>query len=112
MRSGQPRLLGTLDNQSVVVLVNNQPTLRLSSVDDVTYTNVVNVVNGSPLNTVGAGVKGATIAGGGVTSMAASNRIKSINFLVRCRVGQATARMGTPQSSAEDTGIRRADRTP
>jgi len=64
---GSTALLGTLDNQSVVVLVNNRPTLRLSSVDDVTYTNVVNVVNGSPLNTVGAGVKGATVAGGGVT---------------------------------------------
>ena len=63
---GSTALLGTLDNQSVVVLVNNRPTLRLSSVDDVTYTDVVNVVNGSPLNSVGAGVKGATIAGGGI----------------------------------------------
>ncbi len=64
---GTTATLGTLDNQPVVVLVNNQPTLRLSAVDDVTYTNVVNVINGSPLNHVGAGVKGATIAGGGIT---------------------------------------------
>ena len=64
---GTTATLGTLDNQPVVVLVNNQPTLRLSAVDDVTYTNVINVINGSPLNHVGAGVKGATIAGGGIT---------------------------------------------
>jgi hypothetical protein len=64
---GSTALLGTLDDQSVVVLVNNRPTLRLSSVDDVTYTNVVNIVNGSPLNSVSPGVKGATIAGGGIT---------------------------------------------
>lgn len=64
---GSTASLGTLDNQPVVVLVNGQPTLRLSAVDDVPYSEVINVVNGSPLNSVGPGVKGATIAGGGIT---------------------------------------------
>ena len=78
---GSTAMLGTLDDQPLVVLVNNRPTLRLSSVDDVTYTNVVNVINGSPLNSVGAGIKGATIAGGGIT-INGSDQANQVNELL------------------------------
>lgn len=49
------------------MLTNNQPTLRLIPATDSHDINTVNVINGSPLNTVGAGAVGATIAGGGGT---------------------------------------------
>ncbi len=74
---GTTALLGTTDNQSVTILTNNQPALRLTPVNGVTYTNVVNVVNGSPLNSIDAGVVGATISGGGtsITASPAPNHI-------------------------------------
>jgi len=62
---GTTALLGTVDNQPLTVLVNNQPALRLDPVTDADSTSTVNVIIGSPLNTVDAGVVGATIAGGG-----------------------------------------------
>jgi hypothetical protein len=74
---GTTAFLGTTDNQPLTVLVNNQPALRLIPVDNVTYSNVVNVVNGSPLNSIDAGVVGATIAGGGgsITTSSDPNHI-------------------------------------
>ena len=65
---GTTATIGTTDDQSVTIVTNNQPTLRLIPATDVLNTNAVNVINGSPLNTVGAGVIAATIAGGGTTN--------------------------------------------
>jgi hypothetical protein len=60
---GTTATLGTTDNQPLTVLVGNQPALRLAASDAQT----VNVINGSSLNVIDAGVVGATIAGGGGT---------------------------------------------
>ena len=70
---GTTALAGTLDNQPLVLLTNNQPTLRLVPSTDATNTNTVNVINGSPLNTVSAGVVGGTIAGGAGTQGGTTN---------------------------------------
>jgi hypothetical protein len=65
---GATAVLGTTDNQSLTILTNNQPTLRLIPATDVLNTNSVNVINGSPLNTIGPTVVAGTIAGGGTTN--------------------------------------------
>ena len=65
---GTTALLGTTDNQSLTILTDNQPTLRLIPAIDGVDANTVNVINGSPLNTIGANVVAATIAGGGGTN--------------------------------------------
>jgi trimeric autotransporter adhesin len=69
----QPGLhfLGTTDNRPVELQVNGQRVLRLES----GLNGAPNVVGGSPSNSVAAGVRGATIAGGGNTNGSA-NRIE------------------------------------
>ncbi|HLX28782.1 MAG TPA: tail fiber domain-containing protein [Casimicrobiaceae bacterium] len=64
---GTTATIGTTDNQALSVLVDNQPTLRLAAVTAEDTTDAVNVINGSPLNTVDPGIVGATISGGGAT---------------------------------------------
>jgi hypothetical protein len=64
---GMTAVLGTSDNQSLTILTNNQPTLRLIPATSTSDANDVNVINGSPLNSVGFGVFAGTIAGGGET---------------------------------------------
>ena len=55
--------LGTTDAQALDLRSNNQRALRLESVP----TGTANLIGGSAANTIGAGVRGATIAGGGVS---------------------------------------------
>ena len=59
--------LGTTDNQPLELRVNGRRASRLEPTTDVgtTRSNMVNVVNGSAVNVVAAGVRGATISGGG-----------------------------------------------
>ncbi|MCL4763364.1 MAG: tail fiber domain-containing protein [Burkholderiales bacterium] len=58
---GGTAVLGTTDNQALDVIANNSRVVRYEP-------NAVspNVIGGSPANNVTAGVRGATIAGGGV----------------------------------------------
>jgi len=61
--------LGTTDNQPLEIKVNGARALRLEPTpDDADHSNIVNVVAGSRGNFVGAGVYGATIAGGGAVN--------------------------------------------
>ncbi|MFN3409175.1 MAG: tail fiber domain-containing protein [Limisphaerales bacterium] len=58
--------LGTTDNQPLEVRVNNLRVLRLEpTANAVSLTNAVNLIAGSLANSIGPGVFGATIAGGG-----------------------------------------------
>ena len=58
--------LGTTDNQPLEFKVNGRRALRLEpTTNDVSHSNTVNVIGGSPMNFVTPGVYGATIAGGG-----------------------------------------------
>jgi len=58
--------LGTTDNQPLELKVNGMRALRLEpTANDASFTNIVNVVGGSSVNFVPAGVVGATIGGGG-----------------------------------------------
>ena len=60
------KFLGSTNNQPVEIWVNNQRALRLEP----TPTNgAVNVIAGSLINKVDAGVVGATIAGGGTSNL-------------------------------------------
>jgi hypothetical protein len=65
---GATAVLGTSDNQSLTILTNNQPTLRLIPATDSVDINTVTVINGSPLNTMAPIVVAGTIAGGGGTN--------------------------------------------
>lgn len=71
--------LGTTDNQPLELRVNNARALRLEpTLNDADRSNIVNVVAGSPVNTVSPGVYGATISGGGAANWfgtVASNRV-------------------------------------
>ena len=71
--------LGTADNQPLELRVNGLRGLRLEPTANTTVrSNLVNVVNGSPVNFVAAGVRGATIGGGGAGNydgMAETNSI-------------------------------------
>jgi hypothetical protein len=60
------QFLGSTNFQAVELWVNRVRGLRLEpTVNDFNHTNIVNVIAGSPANTVLPGVYGATIAGGG-----------------------------------------------
>ena len=73
--------LGTLDNQRLEFRVNNTRALRLEpTANDASHSNLVNVVGGSPVNFVGAGVYGATIAGGGAARYAAAIALSNSVF--------------------------------
>lgn len=70
------QFLGTRDNQPLEFRVNNQRALRLepTGVDD-----AVNVIGGSGRNSVGAGIRGATIGGGGPASpMQGPNSVSAV----------------------------------
>ena len=61
--------LGTTDAQALELKVNGARALRLEpTLDDGSHAGIVNVVGGSPVNFVGTGVYGATIAGGGAAN--------------------------------------------
>ncbi len=63
------QFLGTTDNQPLELRVNNLRGLWLEpKLDDANRSNIVNVVGGSSANTVGGGVYGATISGGGAAN--------------------------------------------
>ena len=58
--------IGTTDNLPLELRVNGLRALRIEpTVNDVTHSNIVNVINGSPANFVSNGIFGATISGGG-----------------------------------------------
>ncbi len=60
------QFLGSTNNQPVELWVNNTRALRLEpTLNDATHSNIINVVNGSPANTIAPGVYGSVIAGGG-----------------------------------------------
>ena len=65
---GNPAVLGTTDNNALDIRVNNARVMRYEP-------NAIspNVIGGSPANSVTVGVRGATIAGGGVPSNADPN---------------------------------------
>jgi len=75
------QFVGTTDNQPIEIKVNNIRALRLeASPNDSNHSNTVNVVAGSPVNSVTAGVQGATLSGGGTLKyfgLAYTNRIRS-----------------------------------
>ncbi|MBI3850308.1 MAG: tail fiber domain-containing protein [Verrucomicrobia bacterium] len=66
--------LGTTDNQALELKANGQRTLRLEPITvtnvipgaSIIYSNAPNVIGGTSLNGVGAGVAGAFIGGGGI----------------------------------------------
>ena len=76
--------LGTTDNQALELKVNGERIARYEPLHATSATNVYgsNVIAGSPLNSVAAGVGAATIAGGGVIftnlpgNAATSNRVE------------------------------------
>ena len=61
--SAGTNFVGTIDNQPLELRVNNQRALRLTP--DGSTNNSPDVIGGSPVNVVGAGIVGATIGGGG-----------------------------------------------
>jgi len=75
------QFVGSLNNQPLELRVNGQRGLRLEpTANTVNYSNIVNVIGGSPANSVTPGVYGATIAGGGGQNyygFAASNSVAS-----------------------------------
>jgi hypothetical protein len=62
---GGQATMGTSDNNGLVLVVDGQPAMSLQPAVDPTYGFNPNVVNGANVNSVAAGVAGATIAGGG-----------------------------------------------
>jgi hypothetical protein len=65
--AGANLMLGTTDTNALEFKVNGTRALRLEpATDSLGFQSTVNVVGGSPLNFVGAGVRGATIGGGGI----------------------------------------------
>jgi hypothetical protein len=68
------QFLGTTDNQALVVKVNNRRALLLEDRTDAGNTfHAVNVLAGAAINTIAAGVVGATIAGGGLDTNAGTD---------------------------------------
>ncbi len=61
--------LGTTDTNPLEIRVNNRRAVRYSYAENTTSAyRGINVLGGSDINTIGAGVVGATIAGGGLDS--------------------------------------------
>lgn len=65
--------LGTTDNQPLEFKVNGQRGLRIEST-----AGLPNVIGGSSLNTVGAGVQAATIAGGSASAIGTNSSFSAI----------------------------------
>ena len=64
-QAGSNSFLGTLDNSPLNLRVGNRVGLRLTPGNDPGYLDFPNVLSGSSLSAVGAGVSGATLLGGG-----------------------------------------------
>jgi hypothetical protein len=90
--------LGTTDNQPLELHVDGARALRLEpNTNNVNISGSVNVIGGSPVNTVAAGVYGATIAGGGATlylGMVASNSIGAGSYFAAIGGGFANTASG------------------
>jgi len=85
--------LGTTDNLPLEFKVNGARALRLEpAVNDVSHSNIVNVVAGSSVNVVGAGVYGATIGGGG-----------ALNYLGNSYSNRVDADFSTVSGGARNT---------
>ncbi len=88
--------LGTTDNQSLELRVNNARALRLQP--DASPQNAPNIIGGSPVNTIAPGIVGATIAGGGSADYegngAAPNTVGLSYGTVGGGVGNATTGVG------------------
>ena len=70
--------IGTTDNQALELHVNGLRAVRLEPVTNTNILSVVNVIGGSPYNSVASGVAGATIGGGGAATysgMPAANHV-------------------------------------
>jgi hypothetical protein len=65
---GATAALGTTDNQPLELRVANARVLRIEPPGDGNYATP-NIIGGSPVNSVAAGVSGATIAGGGIDGL-------------------------------------------
>ena len=103
--------IGTTDNQSLELRVNNARALRLQP--DTSPANAPNVIGGSPVNLVALGVVGTTIAGGGVnlangdhTFVVGGNvSIGTASSTARLRVVSATCD-GTTWNNASDRNLK------
>ena len=92
------KFLGSTNNQPVEIWVNNQRALRLEP----TPTNgAVNVIAGSLINKVDAGVVGATIAGGGTSNF---NGVALTNW-VRANYGTVGGGAGNLASNVLSTVV-------
>jgi hypothetical protein len=84
--------LGTTDNLPLEFKVNGQRALRLEpTANDSTHSNMINVIAGSPVNSVAGGVYGATIAGGG-----------AVNYIFGLAPNTVAADFGTIGGGAEN----------
>ncbi len=74
-----PNFLGTTDNQPLEFDVNGLRAMRLEpTANDASHSNFVNVVGGSPANSVAPGTYGATISGGGAANYFGSSQSNSV----------------------------------
>ena len=65
---GATQFIGSTNNQPIAIGVAGMAALRiLPTANDMDHSNIVNVIGGSPANTVPPGVYGATISGGGAS---------------------------------------------
>lgn len=88
------QFIGSTNNQPLELWVNGQRGMRLEpTATDVTHSNIVNVVNGSPVNFVAPGVYGATISGGGAG-----------NYLTLHHTNSVSANFATVSGGAANTG--------
>jgi hypothetical protein len=73
------QFLGSTNNQPIEIKVNGARALRLEpTLNDSVHSNIVNVIGGSAVNVVAAGVYGATIAGGGAANYGVSGLSNSV----------------------------------
>lgn len=88
--------LGTTDNQSLELRVNNARVLRLQP--DASAQNAPNIIGGSPVNVITPGIVGGTIAGGGSANFEgngpAPNTVETSYGTVGGGVGNDTAGVG------------------
>jgi hypothetical protein len=110
--TGEGQFVGTTDNQPLEFKVNNQRALRLEPTANVpaVFSGIVNVVGGSPANFVGAGVRGATIAGGGAVlytfadpSLPLPNKVTADFGTVGGGYGNTSDRLATVGGGADNT---------
>jgi hypothetical protein len=74
------QFLGSTNNQPVEVLVNGTRAWHVEpTANDVSHSNIVNLLSGAPVNAIAPGVYGAVIAGGGAVNYAGSAQPNSIS---------------------------------